>query len=274
MALTASVGTVLIAKAHRAPAIALVALAVFANPQGCKKTNHEPPRIDWVELDGGTFLMGANDARPDESPAHEVELTAFSMARTEATVAEYRACVEADVCTPPSSESKQCSGVVGKQNTWTQAGRDRYPVNCIDWQQAHVFCRWLGGHLPSEAQWEYAARADTSGARYGAADDIAWHSANANHAVHPVAQKTANTMGLHDTLGNVWEWTADHYDANYYRNSPRLDPPGAASGERRVSRGGSIHIDLDVLRASYRHDERPGDAYHFLGVRCARTRVP
>ena len=130
------------------------------------------------------------------------------------------------------------------------------PIVDVTWDDAQAYCSWAGGRLPTEAEWEYAARAGSTAARYGDLDEIAWYADNsgrqrldsdriwnedrANYAkrlnengngMHEVGQKRANGFGLYDMLGNVWEWVNDWYDENYYQNSPSQDPAGPASGQ-------------------------------------------
>jgi formylglycine-generating enzyme required for sulfatase activity len=106
------------------------------------------------------------------------------------------------------------------------------PVETVTWEEAVAYCRAIGGRLPSEAEWEYAARAGTTGARYGTVDDIAWYSGNSGAKTHQVGQKAANLFGLFDMLGNVWQWTADWYGG--YNAGAQSDPSGPAGGLIRV----------------------------------------
>jgi len=129
---------------------------------------------------------------------------------------------------------------------------DQLPVERVDWNQASAYCQAIGGRLPTEKEWEYAARAGTTGARYGDLDAIAWYSGNSGGTTLPVGQKQANAYGLYDMLGNVWEWTSDNYDAG-----------------TKVVRGGSMDdIVAGDVRASYRDRIVPAKRDLDLGFRC------
>jgi len=145
---------------------------------------------------------------------------------------------------------------------------ENMPIVRVTWDDAQAYCAWMGGRLPTEAEWEYAARGGSTEARYGNLDEIAWYTQNAEHHTHDVAQKRANGFGLYDMLGDVWQWTNDWFDRSYYQNSPSQDPTGPASGQARVTRGGSWGLPAKGLRVSYRVGYYPAEEDSGIGFRC------
>ena len=157
-------------------------------------------------------------------------------------------------------------------------GPDR-PVENVSWDEAMEFCRKLtkmhqeagvmpqgwSWRLPTEAEWEYAARAGTTGPRHGELDVIAWHSGNSGGETHPVKQKAANAWGLYDMMGNVYEWCSDLYGA--YPSGSVTDPTGATSGSYRVNRGGSWSGEAGFCRSALRYGVVPGNRFFNLGFR-------
>ena len=130
---------------------------------------------------------------------------------------------------------------------------DQLPIEQVNWTEAGDYCKAIGGRLPTEKEWEYAARAGTTDARYGALDAIAWYSGNSGKSTHPVGlNKQANAYGLYDMLGNVWEWTSDNYDAG-----------------RKVVRGGSWSDSPQFVRVSGRGGDGPTNRLSDIGFRCA-----
>ena len=154
----------------------------------------------------------------------------------------------------------------------------RCPVEQVSWFDTEEFIRRLNGQesgkgyrygLPTEAEWEYAARAGTTSVRYGELGEIAWYEDNSEFKTHPVGQKRANAWGMHDMLGNVWEWTADWYAE--YPTSPVTDPQGPQSGSTRVRRGTSWRHPAKSVRSAHRYRNSPRYRNMGLGFRLART---
>jgi formylglycine-generating enzyme required for sulfatase activity len=145
---------------------------------------------------------------------------------------------------------------------------ENMPITNVIWDDATAYCGWMGGRLPTEAEWEYAARGGSTETRYGNLDDIAWYNQNSGNQTHDVAQKPPNGFGLYDMLGNVWEWVNDWYDKNYYQNSPSQDPKGPASGQWRVLRGGSWGTYSRYVRVSNRYGCNPTVRNGPVGFRC------
>jgi formylglycine-generating enzyme required for sulfatase activity len=223
-------------------------------------------QVEYVPIPAGEFLMGCSagesECGEDEKPAHRVAITkGFEIARREVAQAVWQA-------------------VMGT-NPSTFKAPDR-PVEQVSWNDVQEFLAALNGRgdgyhyrLPTEAEWEYAARAGTSGAYYGSLDAIAWYGANSGGQTHPVGQKLPNAWGLHDMQGNVWEWCHDWYQDDYYRTlgeAPAVDPRGPASGQQRVLRGGSWYKFLWFLRVSSRFGFRPSGRFPHVGFRCVRTK--
>ena len=224
------------------------------------------PGVDWVEIPAGGFEMGCSPGddlcNPDENPPHEVHISAFEIAATETTQEQYEA-------------------VTGKKPSYFTpangfASCPDCPVENVSWFDAWQYCAWIGGRLPTEAEWEYAARAGTTTRTYcgddlACLDEIAWYSANADDQTHPVATKEANDFALYDVLGNVWEWVNDWYSTDAYIGSEINDPPGPEPGWFRVLRGGSWIYDTDTqMTVSDRFLHSPEHSYPYIGFRCAR----
>jgi formylglycine-generating enzyme required for sulfatase activity len=196
----------------------------------------------------------------NETPAHRVAITeGFEMGRHEVTQAVWRA-------------------VMGNNPSRFQA--PDHPVEHVSWDDVQEFLAILNGRgdgwyyrLPTEAEWEYAARAGSDAASYGDLDSIAWYAGNSGGRTHPVGSRQPNAWGLHDMLGNVWEWCQDFYAADLYATlgeEPVRNPRGAASGDLRVLRGGSFYRFLWFVRAPARFGLRASARHPHIGFRCVR----
>ncbi len=219
--------------------------------------------LPYVWIPAGNFHMGCSpgdfEFREDEKPRHEVIITkGFWLGQTSVTVEAYKRFAKAagiEMPNPPAFNPGWSHG--------------RLPIVNVGWKGAHAYCAWAGGRLPTEAEWEYAARGGSSEPRYAPIDAIAWYKSNSGWKAHPVGEKLPNAFGLFDMLGNVWEWVHDWYDEGYGKDMHVIDPRGPASGEFRVLRGGSWGGAARYIRASSRNGVLPGDWGHGVGFRCA-----
>jgi formylglycine-generating enzyme required for sulfatase activity len=228
--------------------------------------------IKFIQIPAGTFDMGSNNGDSDEKPVHRVDVKAFLMSETEVTVGQYRQCVEAGRCSKPKT-SRGC--------TW--GGSDDHPINCVDWGQARTFAVWAAGDLPTEAQWEYAARGGENYKYAGSndEDEVAWYRSNSRKSTHPVKAKKSNGYGLYDMSGNVLEWILDKYHSDYDGAPSRAEKPWSNVGKcsrkcdngssRRVFRGGSWYGDATFLRVAVRINSGPEFLVNSLGFRVRRT---
>ena len=219
-------------------------------------------RMEFVRIPAGEFRMGSTspEADDDEQPVTQVRISrGFWLGKHEVTQAEWQ-------------------GVMGT-NPSSFSGCGQCPVEQVSWTDAQDFIRSLNGsgggnryRLPTEAEWEYAARAGTTGDRYGNLDAIAWcwnARGSRGGRAHPVGQRAANAFGLHDMLGNVWEWVQDWYGG--YPGGTVTDPRGPGSGSVRVLRGGSWGGSAGDCRSSNRDVGDPGNRFHHIGFRLLRT---
>ena len=212
-----------------------------------------PIRFRYIQP--GRFTMGSppDEAGRRDEAQHQVTLTqGYWLAETPTTQAVWQA-------------------VMGN-NPSLFKGDPQRPVEQVSWDDTQEFLRRLNARMPSlqarlptEAEWEYAARAGTTGARYGDLDAIAWHRGNSNRTTHPVGRKRPNAWGLYDMIGNVWEWCGDWY--GNYPSGAVTDPAGPGSGSGRGLRGGSWRDDAAVCRAAFRGWDGPGYRSFRLGFR-------
>jgi formylglycine-generating enzyme required for sulfatase activity len=234
--------------------------------------------VDFIKIPGGSFKMGSNDGDEYEKPVHRVHVKSFYMSKTEVTVGQYRACVQAGVCSTDELNENGIAWKSSKYCNWNESGRENHPINCVDWNQARRFAKWAGGDLPSEAQWEYAARGG-QGNRYkyagsNDADEIAWFTENTNNlGTRPVGQKKKNGYGLFDLSGNVFEWTLDKWHDNY--DGAPTDGTAWTSGDSsgRVTRGGCWRFGASYLRVAHRSRSYlpPSFRRDYLGFRIVRN---
>ena len=238
--------------------------------RGCKKAPV------WIRIVGGSFQMGSNSGMTRDKPVHTVKVGTFMMSRTEVTVAQYRKCVNAGKCSSPKA---------GKRYNWDKSGRGSHPVNGVDWNQARSYCRWVGGRLPSEAEWEYAARSGGKAIKYPwgnegptcsrAVMDGEGGWGCGKKSTWPVCSKASGntSQGLCDMAGNVWEWVEDCWHESY-SGAPSHGSAWTVNcfASNRVDRGGSWRdtATAGYLRAAYRYYDPSGDHNLFLGLRCAR----
>ena len=249
-----------------------------------------------VHVPGGTFQMGSplEVGRDDEHPQHQVTLSGYCIDKTEVTVADYGRCAESRKCTPAPESATDgwdswCNG--------TSADRKDHPVNCVDWNQAKAYCESVSKRLPTEAEWEYAARGgdgrtypwgnkEPSAERLNACGSecralaermvVEWKAAMYEDddgwpATAPVGSFPggASRFGALDMAGNVWEWTADRYGP--YKAGASTNPHGPKEGTARVIRGGGwSRYDPSSVHGAFRVGYEPAKRDAELGLRCAR----
>ena len=219
-----------------------------------------------VLIPAGSFEMGDHlDNMENALPVHTVELDAFYMDRYEVTVGQFKKFVR---------ESKY------SYNRWNDvvvfSPTDDHPMSYVNWYAATAYAKWAGKRLPTEAEWEYAARGGLRGKRYPWGDDITHEDANYADMdgkdewqyCAPTGSFDPNRYGLYDVAGNVWEWCADWYGEGYYISSLLKNPPGPSTGRIRVLRGGAWYYAVDALRVTYRIGRYPMVANFGCGFRC------
>ena len=257
---------------------------------------------ELASIPAGDFLMGSEDGDPDERPVHRVHLDAFSIGVHPVTNGEYARFVrETDhrapgiyelplVVTAGKEEREETFRQTARPYAWVdgEPPRDRldHPVTLVRWDDAQAYCAWLSAttkrrvRLPTEAEWEKAARGGLRGQRYPWGDRFDQTKVNfladpldrARHGTTPCRRFPANEYGLFDVVGNVWEWVHDWYASDAYAATPRTNPTGPADGRLRVVRGGAwLVADVRMLRCSHRHKVPPDTYSYAIGFRIAAS---
>jgi formylglycine-generating enzyme required for sulfatase activity len=218
-----------------------------------------PLNIEFVTIPAGQFDMGSNTGYSDEKPVHRVVISkSFQLGKYEITQGQWKA-------------------VMGSNPSYF-TGDDNLPVEQVSWNDVQLFIDKMNARndgyryrLPTEAEWEYACRAGTTGDYAGNLDQMGWYSSNSGGRTHAVGTKTPNPWGLYDMHGNVWEWVQDWYGYGAYPSGTVTDPTGPSSGSYRVARGGSWGGSAPYCRSARRSSSGPGLRSGSLGFRLLRT---
>ncbi len=241
---------------------------------------------DMVLVPAGEFTMGRDDIDADEKPAHQVYLDAYYIDKYEVTNAQYAdfmndygsAKVRSGEYLGQTMIYEHSRGLQRSGGQWNAAGGyEDCPVVCVTWYGANEYALFYGKQLPTEAQWEKAARGGniTMGYTYSGSnnpDEVGWYDANSDNITHPVGQKQANELGLFDMSGNVWEWCSDWFDAGFYSHDQGKNPTGPERGFGRVVRGGSCDVIDNVCRTTGRYWDYPENWSGSYGFRCVYNR--
>lgn len=202
---------------------------------------------EFIKVEGGYFYMGCgdddNECYPDEKPIHQVYINTFEIGKYEVTVKEYR-----DYC---KKKNKQMPSEP------SYGWEDNMPIVNISWQDAYDYAKWKGCRLPTEAEWEYAAKGGnlSKGFKYSGSNDyneVGWCYENSDKRPHPVGEKKPNELGIYDMSGNAWEWCNDNYEIFYYEKSPAKNPKGPQKGLGKVNRGGCFAFDYGLMNVHHR----------------------
>ena len=236
----------------------IVRIRIAPSAAGKVKVNPDDGQR-YVYVPPGTFQMGCSTGDsycyPNESPLHEVRITkGYWMQEVEVTVGSYRKFCERTGRPIPAAPK------------FIQA--DDHPVVNVSWNEADTYCKGAGGRLPTEAEWEYAARAGTTLPQYGQLGEIAWYGQNSQGGTHPGRKKKPNRLGLYDMFGNAWEWCSDWYGD--YPATAATDPQGPLNGSLRIVRGAAWDSQVWNTRASDRGAMLPDGRQIVVGFRCVR----
>lgn len=271
----------------------IIFLLLFFPFSGCNSSGHNndtarpadnphpatlshPEIRDMVYIPAGDFSMGSADAEalPDEQPVHRVFLQAYYIDQYEITNAQYQRFVLATGRPAPFVDRPWAAPYNWKGTAYPE-GKGTCPVVLVSWDDAQAYAGWIGKRLPTEAEWEKAARGGLERKQYPNGNNLDMNHANYEKGflrareLKPVGSFEPNSFGLYDMSGNVWEWCQDWYADDYYKKSPGQNPRGPSEGMYRVSRGGSWVNDKNFLRCSQRGKSAPDSRSHIVGFRCA-----
>ena len=242
-----------------------------------------PSLIAWVDVEGGDFQMGSNNGSTDEQPIHLVSLSSFKMSKYEITNEQYCIFLNDIACDGDGSfngvtymdiAANDCQISYINNIFRAKDTKDNFPAIFVSWDGAKAFSEWIGGRLPTEAEWEYAARGgkqaiETTYSGSNNVAEVAWYFSNSEEQTHEIGLRAPNELGIYDMSGNVWEWLSDWYQSDYYSISPQNNPQGPNTGIERMFRGGSWRSGPSYCRLAYRSNNIPSYTDDFIGFRVA-----
>ncbi len=240
-----------------------------------------------IFVKGGSFKMGKKEGEKDEIPVHKVKLSDFYIGKYEVTNKEF-----VQFLNEKGNQYKDHAYWINTKGKWrdlicrifeenntfkVEKGYENHPVNFVNWYGANAYCKWKGGRLPTEAEWEYAAKGGyvkTHGHNSlqspdNNIGDFAWFSANSSNKIHQIGTKKPNILGIYDMQGSLSEWCSDWYDVQYYSKSKRKNPVNIINADYKVLRGGSWANDKAMLRITNRNALNPNVNKINLGFRIA-----
>lgn len=238
-----------------------------------------------VFVKGGSFKMGNKSGEKDELPVHRVKLSDFYIGKYEVTNIEFIEFLNKKgnqyedhaywIDTDGKWRGLKCRIYKNNNEFAIEKGYKNHPVNFVSWYGANAYCKWKDGRLPTEAEWEYAARRgvetlNATSLQYTGGnkiDELAWYSSNSDKKIHKTGTKYSNALGIHDMQGSLWEWCSDWYDAKYYSKSKRKNPQNLNKADYKVMRGGSWANNKAMLRITNRNALKPNINKINLGFR-------
>ncbi|MCT4619886.1 MAG: formylglycine-generating enzyme family protein, partial [Marinisporobacter sp.] len=252
------------------------------------KNNVTLPAIEYIEVEGGEFLMGSENGEENEKPIHTVTVNSFLISKYEITQAQFIHFLNEIKCNSNGyyndneygfiqyidMADEDCAVGYGANHFYFKGSSMVPSADCsaneITWFGANAYCKWVGGRLPYEAEWEFAARGGNKGNGFTFSgsdnyDDVAWNILNDNGQIHPVGQKQANELGIYDMSGNVYEWCFDWLGD--YISEKQNNPKGPTSGYKRIRRGGGWNSDFIYCRSAFRSFHYPDGSNNDDGIR-------
>jgi len=237
-----------------------------------QKNNFYNTDSSLVFIEAGKFRIGNRKGENDEKPVHKVKISAFYISKYEITNAEFVEFLNSKgnriennslwIDTKGRWNNIKCRIIEREKSFFVESGYESYPVNFVSWYGANAYCKWKCGRLPTEAEWEYAAKNNSKNI-----NKYAWCKSNSNQNLSAIGQKMPNERGIYDMQGNLWEWCVDWYNAEYYKKKERKNPKCTKKADFKVLKGGSWANKKPMLRVSNRNARNPNSNRVNIGFR-------